>query len=150
VIDYHDPKDEIFLVGNDSGDPPFLTFISTKPGHKVLGKIELPRATGGLETPVYEAKSGMYYVTVPELDRDEHKGAILIVDPLRLVVVKTVEIADFFLQGLAKARGTNWIVRSDPARLPKEMPEITHADRVNLVDAEARSPAGHGRLGPAC
>jgi DNA-binding beta-propeller fold protein YncE len=105
-----DPKDEIFIVGNDSDDPPFLTFISTKPGHRVLGKIPLPRATDGLETPVYDATSGMFYVTVPVLDKDEHKGAVLIVDPRKRTLLKTIEVADCFPQGLAKGRGTNWIL----------------------------------------
>jgi hypothetical protein len=39
---------------------------------------------------------------------------------------------------------------ADPARLPEEMPEITHADQVNLVDAEAGRLLRHGRSGPAC
>jgi len=36
---------------------------------------------------------------------------------------------------------------ADPARLPEEMPEITHADQVNLVDAEAGSLLGMGGQG---
>jgi DNA-binding beta-propeller fold protein YncE len=125
----YDPNDEIFLVGNDSDEPPFLTFISTKPGHKVVGKITLPRATDGLETPVYDAKSRMFYVTVPVLDKDEHKGAILIVDPRKLVVMKTIEIADCYPQGLAKGRGTNWIVGcSAGSRHSKLPPKIAVFD----------------------
>jgi len=69
----YDPKDEVFLVGNDSDDPPFLTFISTKPGHKVLAKIPLPRATDGLETPVYDRASGMFYVTCRSSTRTRTK-----------------------------------------------------------------------------
>lgn len=121
----NDPKDEVFLVGNDSDDPPFLTFISTKPGHEVLGKIALPRATDGLETPVYDAESGMFYVTVPVLDKDEHKGAILIVDPRKLVLVKTIEISDCFPQGLAKGRGTNWIVGCSAGSKHSKLPPKT-------------------------
>jgi hypothetical protein len=36
---------------------------------------------------------------------------------------------------------------ADPARLPEEMPEITHADQVNLVDAEAGRLLGMGGQG---
>jgi hypothetical protein len=45
-----------------------------------------------------------YYLTVPEPDKDEHQGAIPIVDPRKLVAPKTIEIADCFPQGLAKGR----------------------------------------------
>jgi len=27
------------MIGNDFDAPPFLTFISTQPGHKILGRI---------------------------------------------------------------------------------------------------------------
>jgi len=47
---------------------------------------------------------------VPVLDKDAHKGGILIVDPRKFVVVKTIEVADCFPQGLAKGPGTNWIL----------------------------------------
>jgi len=42
-----DPVDQIFIGVNNAETPPYATLISTKPGHKVLAKIELPDATGG-------------------------------------------------------------------------------------------------------
>src|ERR1700756_2178747 len=44
-----DSKDGIVLVFNNADKPAFGTFVSTKPGHKVLGKIEMPEATDGVE-----------------------------------------------------------------------------------------------------
>jgi hypothetical protein len=53
-----------------------------------------------------------YYVTVPELDKDEHKGAILTVNPRKLVVLKAIEIVDCFPQGLARGRFPSGRARS--------------------------------------
>ncbi len=36
----YDPKHHILLVANDADDPPFVTLISTRAAHKILGKIE--------------------------------------------------------------------------------------------------------------
>src|SRR6202166_2366495 len=40
-----DTKDGIVLVFNNADKPTFGYFISTKPGHKILGKVEVPEAT---------------------------------------------------------------------------------------------------------
>jgi hypothetical protein len=74
-----DPKDQVFIVGNPSDEPPFLTLISTKPGHKIIGKIVVERASDGIEQPQYYAGDGMFYVDVPELDKDKTKGALAVV-----------------------------------------------------------------------
>jgi hypothetical protein len=55
-------RDQGIMIGNDFGAPPFLTFISTQPGHKVLGRIRCSRphslndATDGLEQPVWDLR----------------------------------------------------------------------------------------------
>ena len=45
----YDPKHKVFIIANDADEPPFLTLISTKPGHKILGKVVVERATDGIE-----------------------------------------------------------------------------------------------------
>src|SRR5258707_7274445 len=40
-----DEKGGVVLVFNNADKPTFGTFISTKPGHKILGKLEVPKAT---------------------------------------------------------------------------------------------------------
>jgi len=47
----NDDRDQGIMIGNDFDAPPFLTFISTQPGHKILGRIPLNDATDGLEQP---------------------------------------------------------------------------------------------------
>ena len=61
----YDDRDGIILIGNDADAPPFLTFISTQAGHKVLEHIALPEATDGLEQPVWDRALGKFYVAVP-------------------------------------------------------------------------------------
>lgn len=83
-----DEKDHVFIVVNDAeeitSDPnsgPFLTLISTEPGHKILGKIVLHDATNGTEQPVYDSQLGLFFVAVPQLGTDVENGEILKVNP---------------------------------------------------------------------
>ena len=84
-----DDKGATVLVVNDADDPAFVSIISTQPDHKILAKIEFPNASNGIEQPVWDAATGMYYVSVPELDKDKAKGAIAVIDPKAGKVVKT-------------------------------------------------------------
>src|ERR1039457_4050853 len=59
-----DPKDHVVLVANDQDKPPFLTFISTV-SKTVVGKIEVPQATMGLEQSGWDAATGLFYLSVP-------------------------------------------------------------------------------------
>jgi DNA-binding beta-propeller fold protein YncE len=84
----YDAKDEIIIVTNPNDEPPFLTLISTKPDHKILGKIPLPEATDHLERIIYYPPSGNFYVDVPVLDHEPGKGGLAEVDPRTGKVVK--------------------------------------------------------------
>jgi DNA-binding beta-propeller fold protein YncE len=100
----YDRKDGIFIIANDAEEPPFLTLISTKGDHKILGKVMMPRASDGLEQPLYY--KGLFYVAVPEIDKDEHKGGIAVVDPKKAALVKIIEVANCRPQGLDQGRGS--------------------------------------------
>ena len=76
-----DPKDQVYAVANGDDDPPFLTLISTKPGHKVLAKIEVAEATDGLEQTIYSSGDGMFYTDVPEMNKDKAKGGMMVTNP---------------------------------------------------------------------
>ncbi len=106
----YDPKDQIFVVANGDDDPPFLTFISTKPGHKVLAKIELPEATDGLEQTIYSASDGMFYTDVPELNKQHAKGGLLKVDPKTLKKVAIVPVDNCRPHGNAVGVGSDLIL----------------------------------------
>src|SRR5262249_27260188 len=96
----YDPLDHIVLIANDrettcvmgvcTGGPPFITFISVE-NRTVLGQIFYPNVvfvdptTGlmtnhGLEQPVWDAKTGMFYLAVPATS-DNPMGEIDEIDP---------------------------------------------------------------------
>jgi DNA-binding beta-propeller fold protein YncE len=118
----YDRKDNVFIIGNDAEEPPFLTLISTKGQHPIVGKVMMPRASDGLEQPVYY--KGMFYVAVPELDKDEHKGGIAIIDPKKAALVKIVEVANCRPQGLAEGRGTNLVVGCNAGSKGSKIPPL--------------------------
>src|SRR5215472_16618990 len=62
-----DARDDILLVANDADTPPFITFISTKPDHKVLGQIAFPEATNGIEQSQWSRDTGLFYLNLPEV-----------------------------------------------------------------------------------
>jgi hypothetical protein len=76
-----DPRDELIMIANDADSPPFVTFISTKPGHAILGKVTLANATNGLEQCVWWRDTGLIYLAVPEINHNAGHGEIAIFDP---------------------------------------------------------------------
>jgi hypothetical protein len=76
----YDPKDGVIAIANNADEPPFLTFISTK-SHKIIGKLVMEHFTDGIEQTAYNPADGMFYTSVPELDRDKTKGALMVTDP---------------------------------------------------------------------
>ena len=106
----YDPKDQIFAVANGDDDPPFLTLISTKPGHKVIAKIEVPDATDGLEQTIYSRRDGMFYTDVPELKKDKAKGGMMKTDPKTGKMVTILPLDDCRPHGNAVGQGSDLII----------------------------------------
>ena len=77
-----DPKDEIVIAANPDDEPPFLTLISTKPGHKILAKIAIPEATAAIERSAFYAPTGHFFSDVPAIDKDKTTGGLAEVDPV--------------------------------------------------------------------
>jgi len=75
-----DGDDNVFLVANDADDPPFVSFISGD-DHSILGKIPFPDATNGLEQPVYDSDTGLFYLSVPQVGPNPADGEIAVIDP---------------------------------------------------------------------
>ncbi len=71
----YDPKDQVFIGVNNAEDPPYATVISTKKGHKVIGKVTFEDATDGAEQPAYNSADGLFYVSIPEIKKDAKKSA---------------------------------------------------------------------------
>jgi hypothetical protein len=88
----YNPRDHIMVVNNPDDPIPFVTFISVLAGHPILGKLEFPRATASLEHAVWSAKTGLYYLTIPELDGSHARGGLAVIDPRKRTVLRTIPI----------------------------------------------------------
>jgi len=75
-----DQKDDVILVANDADETPFVTFISEKE-RTVLGHISFPDATNGLEQPVWDPVTHLFYMSVPQIGADPLRGGIAVMDP---------------------------------------------------------------------
>jgi hypothetical protein len=99
----YDPLDHILLIANDrettcvmgacTGPAPFITFISTE-NRTVLGKIFYPNvvfgatpSNHGLEQPVWDSKTGMFYLAVPGT-LENPAGEIDEIDPAGQVITR--------------------------------------------------------------
>jgi DNA-binding beta-propeller fold protein YncE len=115
----YDPKDGVIAIANNADEPPFLTFISTKPGHKILGKLVMEHFTDGMEQTAYNPADGLFYTDVPELDKDKTKGALMVTDPKTAKVVKMIPVDSCIPHGIAFGPGSNVFLgcNAGPARL---------------------------------
>ena len=97
----YDPKDGVIAIANADDEPPFLTLVSTKPGHKIIGKLEMPNFTDGMEQTVYNPADGMFYTDIPEMDKDKTKGGLLVTNPKTAKQVKIIPVDSCVPHGLA-------------------------------------------------
>jgi DNA-binding beta-propeller fold protein YncE len=101
----YDPKDGVIAIANADDDPPFLTLISTKPGHKIIGKLEMKNFTDGMEQTAYNPADGMFYTDIPEMDKDKTKGGLLVTDPKTAKQVKIIPVDSCVPHGIAFGTG---------------------------------------------
>ena len=102
-----DSADHILAVANNADTPPYLTLINTDT-HKVLKKIPFdgtngtPNATNGLEQSQWSPKTGMFYVSVPQVGTtDVAQGGVSVIDPSSMSVVATYPVSNCTPAGLA-------------------------------------------------
>ena len=116
----YDPKHRIFIVANQDDEPPFTTMVSTKPGHKIVGKVTFPDATDGSEQPTHNPADGLVYQSIPELKKDETKGAVAVIDPRTATLVKMLAVDDCNPAGLAFGPKGNFVLgcNADGNKMP--------------------------------
>jgi DNA-binding beta-propeller fold protein YncE len=119
----YDPKDQVFIGVNNAEDPPFATVISTKPDRKIIGKVVFEKATDGAEQPQYNPNDGMFYMSIPELDKDAKKGAIAVIDPNTAKLVKMLQVDNCHPAGLAFGPNDNFVLGCGADG--KDMPAVT-------------------------
>jgi len=76
----YDQKDKLILVANDADTPPFASLIDTQT-RTVVAKITFDDATAGLEQPVWDPATHLFYMSVPEAVAAPG-GAVAVIDPL--------------------------------------------------------------------
>lgn len=106
----YDPKNMIFIGVNNAEEPPFATLISMKAGHQVIAKVPFPDATDGAEQPDFNAADGMFYISIPELKKEETKGGVAVVDPKSGKIVKMLEVENCHPNGLAFGPDQNFVL----------------------------------------
>ena len=99
----YDPDDQLILVANDDNTELFVTFISVSPnasGIGVVGTISFLNncpmggcSTDGIEQPVYDHGTGMFYLAVPQTTGHPN-GEIAVIDPKTKKVVNVFGLTD--------------------------------------------------------
>ncbi len=118
-----DPKDHVFIGVNNAEDPPFATLISTGPDHKIVGKVVFQDATDGAEQPAYNPDDGLFYVSIPELDKEPKHGAVAVIDPRNARLVKMLPVDNCHPNGLAFGPKHNFVLGCNADG--KQMPAVT-------------------------
>ncbi|MBV9653392.1 MAG: hypothetical protein JOZ42_02385 [Acetobacteraceae bacterium] len=102
----YDPRDHIIAVANNADTPPFITMIDTD-SHVILGKITMdgtnntPDAQGGIEQSQWSPRTGLFYLSVPQLGDNPALGGLAVIDPRTLSVQKVFEVPNCTPGGLA-------------------------------------------------
>jgi DNA-binding beta-propeller fold protein YncE len=120
----YDPKDQILITGMDNDTPPYITLISTKPGHEILGKIVVERANR-IDALLYYAPTGMFYVSLPVLDKTDHRGGIGVLDPRAGKIVRIIEVNDCVPQGLALGPNSHVVIGCNAGSKESKLPPLT-------------------------
>ena len=96
----YDQKDKLVLVANDADSPPFASLIDTQ-SRAVVAKISFDDATNGIEQPVWDPETHLFYMSVPQIGADPNNGGIAIIDPQTRSRVGTFAVQNCQPAGLA-------------------------------------------------
>ena len=96
----YDARDHLLIAVNNADDPPFVTFISTQT-RRVVGRLELKRASDGAEQPLWNPRTGLVYLSIPSLDGVKSRGAVAVIDPRARRLVKLLPVGQCMPAGLA-------------------------------------------------
>jgi DNA-binding beta-propeller fold protein YncE len=126
-----DEKDGVVAVGNNADRPTYVTLISTKPDHAIIGKIVMPDADDGIDQPTYVAETGLFYASVPVWKGVKNHGGLAVIDPKTAKFIKLIEIDDCQPAGSLNGPGTLMLVgcsAGSAARMPGVPPATVIVD----------------------
>ena len=102
----YDPRDRVLIIANpDEGSrtppqAPFVSLISTTT-HKILEQIKFPTATGGIEQPSWSPRTGLFYVSIPQLNNNSNESGVAVISPRSLKLLKILQTGNCSPNGLA-------------------------------------------------
>ena len=105
----YDPKNMIFIGANNAEEPPFATLVDMK-SKKIIAKVPVNNATDGAEQPDYNAADGMFYLAIPELNKDPKKGGVAVIEPKTGKIVKMLNVESCHPNGLAFGPDQNFVL----------------------------------------
>lgn len=76
----YDPDHRVVLIANSNDDPPFLSLISTAPGHRVIARLPIDDSAENIERSVHQARTGKFYTVIPVLKSAPDGGGVLEID----------------------------------------------------------------------
>jgi hypothetical protein len=82
--------------------------IQTPPGHKIIARIPIARGWQ-IDAPRYNPQNGLFYVSLPVIDKVDNKGGPVI-DPREAKVLPIIDVMDCAPQGLALGADDHMII----------------------------------------
>lgn len=145
----YDPHEQVVIAANNDDDPPFISFVSSAPGHRILGKLSFPQATDGLEQPVWNPHDGLVYLSIPVLDHRKADGGVAVIDPRTHRLVDTIHVQQCMPAGLALGPDDRLLVGcSDDAVAAGFAPRSLIVDlHARKVVAQIRQVGGSDEVG---
>jgi DNA-binding beta-propeller fold protein YncE len=128
-----DPKDQVLIAVNDAEEPPFATLFSAGRPPRILARIPFPTATAGAEQPAYNPADGLFYVAIPEVDKQPDKGGVAVIDPVKGLLVDMLPNEKCRPNGLAFGPDENFVLGCT-AKDQDGMPPV-----ILVVNARTRS-----------
>jgi hypothetical protein len=136
----YDANDHILAAANNANVPPFVTMVNTDT-HQILGQIVFdgsngtPNATDtGIEQPQWSPKTGLFYVSVPNIDpKDDDSGFVSVIDPTSMKVIANYQVGSCGPAGLALGPRNEAIVGCGGSF---GTPPTTQTVIINLDDGE--------------
>ncbi len=130
----YDPQHKVVIVANDSDKPAFDTFISSEGDHAVLGKLDMPDASDGVEQPTYVPEIGKFIQSVP-IYKEEKTGGIAVIDPVKHTLDKIIPLDRCEPAGSAHGPGTDILMGCKSGASAPDMPSHTV-----VVDIKTEKP----------
>ena len=137
----YDPRDHILVAANNAATPPFVTFISTQPGHHQVLKQIVFSDYAGVEQPAYSPKTRKFYVNLTATNADPNIGGVAVVNPQTLTVERIFPLQDCNPAGLAvgarldllvgcSLTDSSQIISSADGSVETDIPQVAGSDQV--------------------